>query len=79
VQEHGHLAVVQSQIPDWLTDEVMSLPITTPHETSPAAFNFTQLDEPKTFSSLGDSDTNHLPNPPIQVCATELIIICSQK
>ena len=74
---HHNLAVRQSQIPDWLTEEVLSLPITTPHhEIPPAAPNATQLNESETFNSR-DPDTSHSDpcNHHIQVHATELILI----
>lgn len=72
LQDHGH----QSRIPDWLTEEVLSLPISIGNPL--ATSNSTQLGEPEPVNSLGDPDTNQ----PIQVRATdsELILtsICSQ-
>ena len=55
--------MAQSQVPEWLTNEVLSLPITTPQETAAAAFNSTQLNghEP-------DPDVNQFNDDPIQVC-----------
>lgn len=60
--------MVQPQVPEWLTNEVLSLPITTLQETPTPASNSTQLNEPEPSSFLGDPDTNQLGDHSIQVC-----------
>ena len=63
--------MLQSQIPDWLSDEVLSLPITNGHETPPSPASHStrpELNEREPISSVGDPDANTLGNhPTIQV------------
>jgi hypothetical protein len=60
--------VLQAQVPEWLTNQVLSLPITTLHGTPTAGSNSTQLNEPEPSTFLGDPDTNQLGYHFIQVC-----------
>lgn len=77
-----HLGVVvQSQIPEWLAKEILSLPITTPQENPPAASNSTRLNDPEPFNSLGDPDSTnprHVGSLLIQVCYSANFPIWSQ-